>query len=137
MTSLTTPGDIAGLVLLVTAIALVAPRMLASWLATERQAGARQPEEPDRLAGNTAAAPARRAMPLAQAVVIPQQRSWQSRSDAAAGQRPAVMDGRPIDSRPIDSRPIEARSTEGGLVEDRVPGPGPLEFEEAISPRDQ
>jgi hypothetical protein len=121
MTSLTTPGDIAGLVLLVAAIATVTARGLASWLAAERQAGVQQAEEAAQLmhgtarvlAQRTASVPAQRAMPLTYAVVVPQQRSWQSRAGAPPG------------------------GQRSGLVEDRVPGAGPLDLEEAVSPGDQ
>jgi hypothetical protein len=129
MTSLTTPGDIAGLVLLVAAITTVTARGLASWLAAARRAGVQQAEETGRLmhatarvlaqrtasvrAQRTASVPAQRAMPLTYAVVVPQQRSWQSRAGAPPG------------------------GQRSGLVEDRVPGAGPLDLEEAVSPGDQ
>jgi hypothetical protein len=111
MGSLTTPGDLAGMVLLAVAILVVAGRLAAGRVGPSRPAVHERTAEQRHQSGHPAwhqhqmSDPAPPAQP---AVVVPWQSTWQSRA-----------------AQPSD------------LVEDRVPGPAALQLEEAIGSRDQ
>jgi hypothetical protein len=107
MGSLTTPGDLAGMVLLAAAILVAASRLLAGRLGSNHPAMHPLPVRHERTSDqqHQGAQPPRPAQP---AVVVPWQSNWQSRAGQPAG-----------------------------LVEDRVPGPAALQLEEAIGSRDQ
>ncbi len=129
MGSLTTPGDLAGLVLLAVAVLIAAGRLAAGRLAAnhaaeharrfrlartaEQQPPAGQPHtangqpEPPALALHVIA-PSQPPRPAQPNLVIPSQSTWQSRASQPAG-----------------------------LIEDRVPGPAALQLEEAVGSRDQ
>ena len=113
-----TDGDIAGLALLV--IALAVTGISAFGPDTSARPRRRRLLPAARRARSTAV-PAR-----APAASVPAQASWQPRP-AATGQ--AV---------PWQRQPgWQTRPAPRGLVEDRVPGPAPLQLEEAVSPGDQ
>ena len=137
MNSWITDADLAGLALLVIALALTAvsafaersaARARASLLRALRWPGAAQTRAPVPDPADSGPAPAPvRPRPAPQA-------SWRSATGSAAGPWPARA-GQPV---PLQRQPgWQSRPGVAGSVEDRVSGPAALQLEEAISAGDQ
>ncbi len=115
MTFLTTPGDLAGLVLLAAAVVVVSARFLIARNAGQadpRHAAAPAAGPQATRSGAGLVVPQQRFAPPPRAAFVPQQTTWQA-------------------------RPALPAAYASGLVEDRVSGTSALELEEAVGPRDQ
>src|SRR5580698_3248938 len=142
MSSWVTAGDLAGLALLVAALAVTGISAFAEESAARMRAGVRRAARRQVSRFRRAAAAGRAdGLPGAgRAVAAPSGGARAGEAVTASGQAPGAQAGVPWQHQPAwqhpADRPARQRAGSRPLVEDRVPGPAALQLEESVSPGD-